>query len=97
MSMSSLSSLNLSTPSGSPSPPVPSFQDHLMLSMQYSGNKKVKSGTKSRRFSGTFIPEHHIIALPSTLKKVKKIGMRHGKKRETVVKLIICACALKLC
>ena len=74
VSLSSLSSLNLSSPS--PSPP----DGPLMLSMQYSGhyvhnrptthkkssyNKSYKSSSnRNRRLSGTFIPEHHIISMP---------------------------------
>ena len=89
MSLSSLSSLNLSSPS--PSPP----DGPLMLSMQYTNyvntrkqpavsvippssnqNRKSynrhKSSNRSRRLSGTFIPEHHIISVP-VKSKVKLI------------------------
>ena len=87
MSLSSLSSLNLSSPS--PSPP----DGPLMLSMQYTNyvntmkpavsvippssnqNRKSynrhKSSNRSRRLSGTFIPEHHIISVP-VKSKVKR-------------------------
>ena len=74
MSLSSLSSLNLSSPS--PSPP----DGPLMLSMQYTNyvnsrptvsnqkksyhHNRQKSSNRSRRLSGTFIPEHHIISVP---------------------------------
>ena len=76
--MSSLSSLNLSTPSESPSPPgiEMGHGSHMMLSMQYLNPRrpyKKPNFTKSnrdRRFSGTFIPEHHVIAMPSLASKV---------------------------
>ena len=70
MSLSSLSSLNLSSPS--PSPP----DGPLMLSMQYANyvnrpvmqkksyHSRQKSSNRSRRLSGTYGPDHHIISVP---------------------------------
>ena len=93
ISMSSLSSLNLSTPSESPSPPgIELGGSHMMLSMQYLNPRRpykkpnFKSSNRNlgekcsnrdhkdrdRRFSGTFIPEHHMIAMP-TLATTNKV------------------------
>ena len=82
ISMSSLSSLNLSTPSESPSPPGIEINHgsshHMMLSMQYLNPRRPykkpnftnSKSNRDRRFSGTFIPEHHVIAMPSLASKV---------------------------
>ena len=90
VSLSSLSSLNLSSPS--PSPP----DGPLMLSMQYSGhyvnhnsrptvkkssyNKSYKSSNRNRRLSGTYIPEHHIISMP-VKSKVKRVKTEHNRRK----------------
>ena len=59
---------------------------HMMLSMQYLNPRrpykkpnfpKSSINSRDRRFSGTFIPEHHVITMPPSLSssKVKIINM----------------------
>ena len=55
---------------------------HMMLSMQYLNPRrpykkpnfpKSSINSRDRRFSGTFIPEHHVITMPPSLSSSKVI------------------------